>query len=74
MKRRIGLFAAVVAAVVVPLGAASAAGASQEFPHLAGAYRSYADCQTAGQAGYALWGPVFQCTAGQDGWVYLYTH
>ncbi|MYW01371.1 hypothetical protein [Streptomyces sp. SID3343] len=73
MKKRIGLLAAGVAAIVVPLGAATNASAAGEF-HVRGVYTTQAQCYAAGQAGYELWGPSFFCADGPQGLVYLYTH
>lgn len=72
MRQRIGLLAAAAVAVLVPIGAATTASAAGEF-HLSGVYRTQAQCQAAGVAGYQLWGPNFLCTP-SDGLVFLYTH
>ncbi|BBA99537.1 hypothetical protein RVR_6203 [Actinacidiphila reveromycinica] len=73
MRQRIGLLAAAAVAALVPLGAATSAHATQEFPHLAGIYATQDECQAAGVAGHDLWGPVFLCQ-GVGLSFYLYTH
>ncbi|MYW04896.1 hypothetical protein [Streptomyces sp. SID3343] len=73
MRKRIALLVAGIAAVLLPLAAAPTASAAGEF-HVSGVYYTQAQCTAAGQAGFALWGPVFYCADGPQGLVYLYTH
>ncbi|MET9142616.1 hypothetical protein [Streptomyces sp. NPDC004042] len=73
MKRRIALAAATIAAAVaLPLTATTSAQASAW--HFQGAYPSAAACDEAGKAGVLLWGPLFVCSPGGQGWYNLYVH
>ncbi|MET9220639.1 hypothetical protein ACIOC1_19190 [Streptomyces sp. NPDC088197] len=72
MRQRIGLLAAAAVAILAPLGAATSASAAGEF-HVSGVYYTQEQCQAAGAAGVALWGPNYFCSQA-NGFVYLYTH
>ncbi|MFC9731410.1 hypothetical protein [Streptomyces roseolus] len=62
MYRRVAAALATAAtAGALALGAAGSAEAAGPGFYPRSHHSSYAECQAAGQAGYAIWGPIFLC-------------